>query len=131
MSGQTCCVTQTPANVALEGCRVWRPAGLGEAVELVAARPANRTFPLRMTDSLGICLKTGPAHDVQVNGRWVAYPADAICVRPPGCVWRCAATGVAGFVSIDVEGAALPRGIAQRSMTFLPGDQIPELSRAV
>ncbi len=112
--------------VALDGCRVWRP-GLG--VEMVAAAPADRSFPPRMNESLGVCLKLGPGHAVVADGRRLEYPAHAICVRPPRCVWSSASTGPTGFISIDVEPAQLPRGMARSApMAFLPRDRLPELS---
>ncbi len=79
------------ASTALCGCRIDR--ALGGRVELVEASRANRRFPLRVTESLGVCLKVGPAHRVMADGCEVVYPEDAICVRPPGCVWSADATG--------------------------------------
>src|SRR5687767_8929609 len=95
-------------SVALDGCRIEQV--LDGAAEIVEARPANRSFPDRITQSLGVCLKFGPAHDVRADGRRLRYPAGAICVRPPGCVWSSAATGPTGFLSLDLDRDALPPG---------------------
>ena len=46
----------TGAAVALEGCRIWRPAFGGARVEIVSADARPRAFPLRVTETLGICL---------------------------------------------------------------------------
>jgi AraC-like DNA-binding protein len=117
-------------DVALSGCRVWRPRGL-EGVEVASADSADRAFPARLSDTLGVCLKQGPAHEVLSDGRSLDYPAGAICVRPPGCVWSCTSTGPVGFVSVDVDRAALPRGLAVAPMSFIAADRLPELSRAL
>jgi AraC-like DNA-binding protein len=117
-------------QVALAGCRVWRPDGL-DTVEVVAAAPADRAFPARLAETLGICLKLGGAHTVLADGRRVDYPADAVCIRPPGCVWSCTSTGPAGFISVDIQRAALPRGMAPGPMSFVPADRLPELRGAL
>src|SRR5262245_57007810 len=87
--------------VALAGCRISRPAVFEGGVEIVVARTATRGFPTRVSEGLGICLKSGPAHGVISDGRALSYPADAICVRYPGCVWSSEVT-TGGFVSIDI-----------------------------
>jgi len=117
--------------LALNGCRVWRPAGLGGAVEIALAEPADRAFPARTTRSLGVCLKRGPAHDVTADGRRLRYPADAICVRAPGCIWSCESTGPVAFHSIDIDPSLLPEGLAGSPMVFLPASRLPELERAL
>jgi AraC-like DNA-binding protein len=88
------------------------------AIEIVVAAPAARSFPTRVSEGLGVCLKLGNAHTVQCDGRALTYPADAICVRYPGCVWSCEITRV-GFVSIDIAPSLLPRGFATGPMRFL------------
>jgi hypothetical protein len=79
-----------------------RPAAAPERIEVVSAAGARRRFPPRVSTTLGICLKHGPAHEVTVNGRRLVYPADAICVREPGCVWSSEPTTV-GFLSVDIS----------------------------
>ena len=49
-----------------DGCRIDRVPDAG--VEIVEADPANRTFPDRVNESLGICLKLGPEHDLRAEG---------------------------------------------------------------
>jgi len=88
-------------------------------VEIVRASAVTRVFPTRITQSLGICLKLGAEHAVSSNGKQLRYPADALCVRAPGCVWGCEPAPV-GFLSIDIASAALPEDIGRRGMTFLP-----------
>lgn len=119
-----------PSTVALSGCRIDR--ALGSCVEIVEASRGNRHFPVRVNESLGVCLKIGPAHHVTVNGRDVIYPADAICVRSPGCVWSTDSTGPAAFLSLDLDPSLLPSGLFRGGMLFasrqvLPG--FPALAR--
>src|SRR5215475_11800552 len=71
-------------------------------VEIVAGVPHNRAFPDRRAESLGVCLKFGPDHEVMANGRKHRYPRDAVCVRTPGCVWSTPSTGPVGFLSLDI-----------------------------
>jgi AraC-like DNA-binding protein len=117
--------------LALDGCRVFRPWGTDGAVEIAHAEPADRVFPLRTARSLGVCLKRGPAHEVAADGRALRYPADAICVRAPGCVWACESTGPAAFHSIDIDERLLPEGLGAAPMTFLPERSLPQLSAAL
>jgi AraC-like DNA-binding protein len=112
-------------TVALDGCRIGR--ALDSAVEIVEAAPRNRSFPDRVNESLGICMKTGPAHDVRADGRTLRYPADAICIRAPGTVWSTAATGLAGFLSIDVEPSLLPEGGVVGAMRFAERGDLPDV----
>jgi AraC-like DNA-binding protein len=117
------------ARVALDGCQI--DHALDGAVEIVEARPSNRSFPDRITPSLGICLKIGPAHDVRADGRQLRYPAGSICVRPPGCVWSSAATGPVGFLSLDLDRDALPQGPVHGRMTFVPPAAVPRLAAQI
>jgi AraC family chemosensory pili system transcriptional regulator ChpD len=112
------------AAVALDGCVITRPSGFDGAVEIVAAQSVTRSFPTHVSESLGICLKVGAAHDVISDGKHMTYPADSVCVRAPGCVWSCEAAPV-GFLSIDVASTLLPDDVGPRSMRFLP--RAPEL----
>jgi len=105
------------------------PRGLNGAVELALAAPASRVFPTRRTSSLGICGKRGPAHHVRADGVTLEYPADSVCVRPPGCVWSSEPTGQVGFVSIDIAADALPEDPARGRMQFLPPAALPDLDR--
>lgn len=109
--------------VALAGCRIARPAGFGGGVEVVVAEAAPRGFDARVNDSLGVCLKLGPAHAVRSDGRALVYPADAVCVRAPGCVWSCEVAAV-GFVSIDIAAHLLPPDLQRRPMQFLPAESL-------
>jgi AraC-like DNA-binding protein len=118
-----------PAVVALSGCRIERV--LQGAVEIVDAAPANRAFPDRVSESLGLCLKTGPAHEVRADGRALRYPADALCVRAPGTVWSARATGPAGFLSIDIERALLPEGGLVGPMRFVEPAALPGVRHAL
>ncbi len=105
-------------HVALADCRIVHPRPL-QNIEIVTAGAAPRSFPARVSGSLGICLKTGPAHDVVADGRRMVYPSDAIVVRPPGCVWS-SDPGVYGFVSVDIGPAEFVETGVPGSMTFLP-----------
>jgi AraC-like DNA-binding protein len=116
-------------GIALDGCRIERV--LGDAVEIVDAAPRNRAFPDRVNESLGICLKVGPAHDVRADGRALRYPADAICVRAPGTIWSTRATGPSAFLSLDVEPALLPPGGVAGAMRFVERPALPGLDRCV
>ena len=98
---------------------VSRPAGFDGAVEIVRASAVTRVFPARVSESLGVCLKLGAEHAVSSNGKALRYPADALCVRAPGCVWGCEPAPV-GFLSIDIAGAALPEDMGRREMRFMP-----------
>ncbi len=115
---------------ALDGCRVERPPGWDGGVEIVEASVEPRAFPLRVSTGLGICLKRAPApHHVVADGRALTYPADALCIRPPGCAWQSAATD-AWFLSIDVEPALLPEGARAAPMSFLPIAALPSVEEA-
>lgn len=105
-----------------------RPASLGGSVEIAIASPAPRTFPTRVSGTLGVCLKIGPAHRVMADGRWLEYPADAICVRTPGCVWSSDVRGPIGFVSLDMVCEDEPPA---GQMTFLGADAVPDLRALV
>jgi len=96
-------------SLALDRSRIDR--ALDGLVEVVEAGTANRCFPDRVTEGLGVCVKVGPAHALRADGRALVYPENAICVRPPGCIWSVAATGQVGFLSIDLAPALLPTGI--------------------
>ena len=50
---------------AIDGCRIDRVPDAG--VEIIEADPANRAFPDRVNESLGICLKLGPEHDLLIG----------------------------------------------------------------
>jgi AraC-like DNA-binding protein len=106
--------------------RLVRPPDLGGAVELAIAAPKSRTFPTRLSESLGVCLKFGGAHAVRAEGRALAYPADSVCVRSPGTVWSTADTGPVGFLSIDVAPALLPAE-CRGGMRFVRPAQLPDL----
>jgi AraC-like DNA-binding protein len=118
------------AAVALEGCRIWRPPLSGAPVEIVSADARPRAFPLRVSETLGICVKVGFAHGVRADGRAVNYPADSICIRPPGCVWTSEAAPVA-FLSIDVGGDWLPAEGVRGVMTFAPRGELPDVGAIV
>src|SRR4051812_13926043 len=117
-------------SVGLDRSRIDR--ALGGLIEIAEAGPANRCFPDRVTERLGICLKTGPAHRLRSDGRVTSYPANAICVRPPGCIWSVTATGPVGFISIDLAAPLLPAGIPRgATMAFAPRDTeaLPDIVR--
>src|SRR5262245_9562346 len=57
----------SPSELSLSSCCVSRPAGFGGGVEIVVASPERRVFPTRVSESLGICIKTGPSHDVRTR----------------------------------------------------------------
>lgn len=110
--------------------RLARPADLDGAVEIALAYPAARVFPTRVASTLGVCLKVGPSHRVTADGRQLDYPADSVCVRPPGCVWSSEPTGPAGFVSIDLATSLLPEpGLGAEGMVFLPRDELGDVAR--
>lgn len=83
-----------------------------------------------MTESLGICWKLGPDHDVRADGRALRYPRDMVCIRPPRCVWATAATGPVGFVSVDVATALLPDGVRGR-MSFAAANELPAVAAVI
>ncbi len=116
----------SPSELSLSGCCVSRPAGFGGGVEIVVASPERRVFPTRVSESLGICIKTGPSHDVRSDGQSLIYPADSICIRYPGCVWASEPASV-GFISIDIATERLPQGIGYEPMRFLPRDSLPNI----
>lgn len=125
------CVTAREASissVALRDCRIV-PAFDG-GVEIVEAAPHNRSFPTRISESLGICLKVGADHDVKADGKLRRYPADSVCVRTPGCVWSTEATGAVGFLSIDITRSLLPQGGLSGGMLFVAAGKLPNLRRA-
>jgi len=109
--------------VALDGCRIWRPIG---SVEIVSADPRLRAFPSRISRTLGICLKSGGSHAVRADGRSLTYPADAVCIRPPGCVWSSEAA-VAGFLSIDIASEWLRDEDVDGTMLFGAARHLPDL----
>jgi len=113
---------------ALAGCSIVRPEGFGGAVEIVSAGSVARVFPTHVSGGLGVCTKTGAAHEVTCDGKRRTYPADALCVRAPGCVWSCEAAPV-GFLSIDVAPSHLPEDLAPHSMRFLPANPALDLPR--
>jgi hypothetical protein len=115
-------------RIALAGCRVTRPPVAGDRVEVVAAAPVRRHFPPRLSTTLGICLKYGPAHEVTADGRRLVYPADTICVRAPGCVWSSGPSTV-GFLSVDVSPAGWEEAGFEASMAFLPRSALPDFAR--
>jgi AraC-like DNA-binding protein len=75
-------------------------------------------------------LKTGVAHGVTSDGRSLRYPADAICVRHPGCVWSSEVT-TAGFVAVDIAPGLLPHGLAYAPMRFLQRSDLPNLPELI
>jgi AraC-like DNA-binding protein len=117
-------------SVGLSGCQLLRPAHLADHVEVTSAAPARRSFPMRLSESLGICIKTGSDHTVLADGRTLVFPADAVSVRPPGCVWSTPAQG-SGFLSIDIAPSLLPEAGVHGAMTFLPRKAIPGLERVI
>jgi AraC-like DNA-binding protein len=104
-------------TLALEDCKVWRPAVLGGRVEIVSAEAAPRSFPTRLSETLGVCLKRGAAHALKADGRDVVYPRNAVCIRPPGCIWT-SETAEVGFLSIDVSTDLLPPEGIHGAMIF-------------
>jgi len=122
-------MTSLNPSVALNGCQIQR--ALNATVEIVEASPQNRRFPDRISETLGVCLKSGAGHDVVVDGRPRRYPADSICVRAPGCVWSTESTGPVAFLSLDIEAIWLPPGGVAGSMQFLPANCVPDLRSLV
>jgi len=113
-------------TVALSECRLDR--ALSGSVEIVEGPRANRQFPVRVSESLGVCLKSGPSHHVTVDGRDVIYPEDAISVRPPGCIWSVTSTGPVGFLSLDLGPSGLPSGLVRGGgMRFAAANVLPDL----
>jgi AraC-like DNA-binding protein len=119
-------VTEQSA-VALEGCAVWRPRFAGLPVEIVAADNRPRAFPTRVTDTLGLCVKAGPAHGLRADGRRLIYPADSLCIRPPGCVWTSDIAPVS-FLAIDVASDWLPAAAQWGPMAFRSRRDLPDLA---
>jgi AraC-like DNA-binding protein len=104
--------------IALAGCDISHPVGFEGGVEIVRASHAMRSFPTRVSTSLGLCFKQGPPHRVLCDGREVTYPRDTVCIRLPGCVWS-SELSPAAFTSIDIAPQFLPPEIAYRPMQFL------------
>ena len=115
--------------IALAQTRLLRPPALHGEVEIVRAGVAERAFPAHLSAGLGLCVKSGAAHDVVANGRPLVYPDDAVSIRAPGCVWASGA-GRHGFVSLDVEPTFLHGISAASGMRFVPRAALPSLSRA-
>ena len=92
---------------ALEATRIWRPPALPETVEVVDAGATLRHFPPRLSTTLGICRKSTEAHLATSDGERLEFPADAVILRPPDCIWSSAPTRAA-FVSVDVATSLLP-----------------------
>jgi AraC-like DNA-binding protein len=105
-------------SVALENCAVVRPPFVRDDVEVVAASAAPRFFPAQLSRSFGICLKYGPDHEVDADGKTLIFPRGSISVRPPGSVWACEPHAV-GFLSVDVAPELLPDRPLPTSMTFI------------
>jgi AraC-like DNA-binding protein len=116
-------------SLALDGVRIDRV--LAATVEVAEAVAADRRFPDRVSDTLGVCLKLGAEHDVRADGRSFTYPRDAVCVRTPGCVWATRSTGAVGFLSLDIEPAALPEAGVSGGMRFVRPNELPDLRRIV
>ena len=110
--------THKSHSVALENCVVVRPPFVRDDVEVVAASAAPRLFPAQLSRSFGICLKYGPDHEVDADGKTLTFPRGSISVRPPGSVWACEPHAV-GFLSVDVAPEALPDRPLPTSMTFI------------
>ena len=115
--------------IALAKTRLLRPPTLSGRVEIVRAGVADREFPAHLSTSVGLCVKSGAAHDVVADGRPLVYPDDSVSVRAPGCVWA-SRPGRHGFVSLDIEPELL-RGISAASgMRFTPRAALPSIARA-
>jgi AraC-like DNA-binding protein len=111
------------ATPALSGCNVsWV---LGGAAEVVEAAAEHRSFPSRVSAGLGVCLKAGPQHRLRADGRNIDYPADAVCIRAPGCVWSVEGTGPVAFLSLDLHASLLPAGLHRFAMTFATAEVLP------
>jgi AraC-like DNA-binding protein len=121
---------QRPPSLGLEGCELGRPVAFDAGVEVVSAAAVPRAFPTRVSEGLGICLKWGAKHDVMAEGRSLVYPADALCVRTPGCIWSSDAASVA-FVSIDVATELLPGEVGPPAMRFRALEDRPGFARLV
>lgn len=120
-------------SLGLAGCELDRPAAFDAGVEVVTASVVPRAFPTRVSSGLGICLKWGANHEVMAEGRSLVYPADALCIRTPGCVWSSDAAAV-GFVSIDVAPELLPREVGPSAMWFRmleDRNELVQLARAL
>jgi AraC-like DNA-binding protein len=122
-------VSEPGPAIALAETRLVRPAALHGEVEIVRAGVAERAFPVHLSAGLGLCVKSGPAHDVVTNGRPLVYPEDAVSVRSPGCVWA-SRPGRQGFVSVDIEPALLHGISAAPGMRFAPPAALPSIVRA-
>jgi AraC-like DNA-binding protein len=116
-------------SLALDGVRIDRV--LAATVEVAEAVPADRCFPDRVSDTLGVCLKLGADHEVRADGRSLNYPGDSVCVRTPGCVWATRSTGTVGFLSLDIEPAALPAAGVSGGMRFVRPNELPDLRAIV
>jgi AraC-like DNA-binding protein len=120
----------TKCHIALDGCSISRPDGLDDAVEIVVADVRLRSFPARLSPGLGICLKIGPSHLPSADGRPTPIPADAVIVRPPGCVWSSPAL-LSGFVAIDIDPCILPAEGRYGPMAALSPHTLPSVPRLV
>lgn len=115
--------------IALAKTSLLRPPALHGGVEIVRADVAERAFPTHLSSGLGLCVKIGGDHGVVADGQSLVYPADAVSVRAPHCVWASGA-GRHGFVSLDIEPHLL-RGISAASgMRFAPPAALPSIPGA-
>lgn len=109
----------TSAAVALAGCSIRRPEAFHGRVEIADALPSLRSFPARITTTLGVCLKRGGPHAIEANGVAMVYPADSLCLRSPGTVWSSEAASV-GFLSVDIDPEGLEGEVPPGVFRFLP-----------
>jgi AraC-like DNA-binding protein len=115
---------------ALEATRIWRPPALPETVEVVDAGATLRHFPPRLSTTLGICRKSTEAHLATSDGERLEFPADAVILRPPDCIWSSAPTRAA-FVSVDVATSLLPTDARFKRMRWVHPMQLREFDRAL
>jgi len=128
-------MSNTVPSVGLTGVRVARARHLA-GVEIARAAVAARSFPVHVSPGLGICVKSGDSHRVVADGRRMDYPRDAVCLRPPGCIWE-SHKGRHGFVSVDLtpdlveEVVGEMTTIARARMSFVARRAAPDLPRLV
>jgi AraC-like DNA-binding protein len=125
--------SRTPAlevAAGLEDCLVWRPSTLPESVEITAAAPRWRQFPLRLSTTLGLCLKLGEPHVAVSDGAHLSIPPEVIILRPPGCTWA-ALPGRVGFLAIDLAADELPPDATFGAMTCIPAAELPSFHHAL
>lgn len=96
-------------------------------VHVTSSARVDRMFPDRVSETLGVCLLTGGAHQVVFDGRVLDVPADSILLRRPGAIWS-APRSTIGFVCIDITRDLLPHEVRWNEDTWVPAAALPDVA---